>query len=147
MKIKCLNCKSAYVLVALKGQKVAPGDEKKVVTRCPVCCDVLAYTLHEVPTDEPGKDRLRLIVLHDHLWPRASTLCALGRKDTKKMLICTGCPHAGVIDAKFCDTAKAYNELLLKPQPGDEPPEDDIDEPQSPLSAPITDFYMPEDDA
>ncbi len=153
MKIKCLNCKSAYLMIALKGDKTAVPPENKVTTRCPMCCDILAYTAHDVPKDEQEKDRLRVIVMHDHLWPRASTFCGQGRKDAKKMLQCPGCEHVGAIDAKFCALAQGYNELLVKAYPGDEKPDDglgvddDADLEPGELSRPIGDYYMGEDDA
>lgn len=156
MLIKCLNCKSAYAVTAVKGDASAVPMGKKVTTRCALCTDVIAYTAHDVPKDEKEKDNLRVIVLHDHLWPRAEALCSLGRKDKTKRLICPGCPHAGVIDAKFCERAKVYNELLIKTYPDDEKPGTNdvigIDETEAQrelgeLTRPIDDYYMGEDDA
>lgn len=115
MKIVCQNCRSAFKLVALKGDKARVPDDKKVVARCSVCCDVPAYTLKEPPRNDEDRARLRVATLHEHLWSRARHLCALGRKDAGDMLKCFGCKEKDKIDADFCRLGTEYNELLLTP--------------------------------
>lgn len=134
MKIVCLNCRSAYRMVALRGDKNKVEDVKKVTTRCAVCCDQLPYTLHDPPQNDQEKDQLRLIVLHDHLWPRVDEKCARARQDKKQALVCVGCKHDGMIDAQYCDLAKKYCDILVANSKVDD---DDVDEREEQTAAPL----------
>lgn len=147
MKIVCLNCKSAYAMAALRGDKAAVDkNARKVTARCPVCCDELAYTLHEVPADEQARDRLQVIILDDHLFPRTS-LCARSKQDPTKTLMCIECPVYGALDKAFCDLAKQRFDLLTKQYTPLATDDEQEDEDEAVISEPTANdqFFMIED--
>lgn len=114
MKVICLNCRSAWILVAFKGDKSrVDKDARRVVTRCSVCCDTEAYGLQRVPRNEDEKRELRIIVLHDHLWPQWKAKCLRGRRELGKELMCTTCTLKDPVDPGYCTLGREYSEALL----------------------------------
>lgn len=152
MKIVCANCHSAFKVVAVRGDKKAVPDEKRVVVRCPICIDVLALSLHKVPETERERDDQRIRLLDQVLWPAAGARCARGAIPSET-LVCSECPVYGAIDKAYCDKAKERWVLLSKTYEDGLDPEVVEDEATSEVAVPRAtgpvgddDFFMSEDD-
>lgn len=113
MKILCMSCKSAFTVVAIKGNK-SVQDVNKVVIRCPMCTPLMSHVPRPVPETERQKDDIRILLLDETLWPTAERYCVKGQKEPDKYLLCTACPYAGSVDKQYCERAKERNGLLLK---------------------------------